>query len=40
MTIRSEESQVAPTLGSTICVTPRAGKIHHFDAMTGQRLER
>jgi sn-glycerol 3-phosphate transport system ATP-binding protein len=38
--IRSEESRAAPTLGSTICVTPRAGKIHHFDAMTGQRLER
>lgn len=37
--IRAEESQAAPALGSTICVTPRPDKIHHFDAVTGKRLE-
>ncbi|PKO60374.1 MAG: sn-glycerol-3-phosphate ABC transporter ATP-binding protein UgpC [Betaproteobacteria bacterium HGW-Betaproteobacteria-18] len=36
--IRAEESQTAPALGSTICVTPRADKIHNFDAVTGQRV--
>ena len=36
--IRAEESQPAPSLGSTICVTPRADKIHHFDAGTGKRM--
>jgi sn-glycerol 3-phosphate transport system ATP-binding protein len=37
--IRTEEGHAAPTLGSTLCVTPRPGKIHHFDAATGKRKE-
>lgn len=37
--IRTEESHLAPTLGSTLHVTPRPGKIHHFDAASGKRLE-
>jgi len=37
--IRSEESQAVPALGSTLCVTPRPNKIHHFDALSGQRIE-
>ncbi|MDP2677989.1 MAG: sn-glycerol-3-phosphate ABC transporter ATP-binding protein UgpC [Rhodoferax sp.] len=36
--IRTEEAHTAPALGSTICVTPRANKIHHFDAVSGLRL--
>jgi sn-glycerol 3-phosphate transport system ATP-binding protein len=36
--IRTEESCTAPALGNTMCVTPRADKIHHFDAVTGQRV--
>ena len=36
--IRTEESYTAPALGNTMCVTPRADKIHHFDAVTGQRV--
>ncbi len=36
--IRTEEGLSAPAIiGSTLCVTPRPGKIHHFDASTGQR---
>ncbi|CAM8667899.1 sn-glycerol-3-phosphate ABC transporter ATP-binding protein UgpC [Rhodoferax sp. TBRC 17660] len=37
--IRIEESQPAPALGTTLHVTPRADRIHHFDATTGKRLE-
>ena len=37
--VRIEESQVAPAVGSTVHATPRAGKIHHFDAATGRRRE-
>ena len=37
--LRTEESQAVPALGSTIHVTPRAGKLHCFDAATGQRQE-
>ena len=37
--IRTEESQAVPALGSTLHVTPRAGKLHHYDAATGKRLE-
>jgi len=37
--LRTEEAQVVPTLGSTIHVTPRAHKIHYFDASSGKRKE-
>jgi sn-glycerol 3-phosphate transport system ATP-binding protein len=37
--IRTEESHTAPNLGQTLFVTPRPGKIHHFDAATGKRRE-
>ena len=37
--IRTEESHVAPTIGSTLHVTPRPDKIHHFDAANGKRIE-
>ncbi|MDR3368010.1 sn-glycerol-3-phosphate import ATP-binding protein UgpC [Rhodoferax sp.] len=37
--IRTEESRAAPSLGDTLCVTPRPDKIHHFDAATGKRKE-
>jgi sn-glycerol 3-phosphate transport system ATP-binding protein len=37
--IRTEEGHAAPTVGSTLCVTPRPGKVHHFDAGTGKRKE-
>jgi sn-glycerol 3-phosphate transport system ATP-binding protein len=37
--IRTEESSAVPVPapGSSLCVTPRADKIHHFDASTGKR---
>ena len=37
--VRIEESDAVPTIGSTVHVMPRAGKIHHFDATTGRRVE-
>ena len=37
--IRIEESAAVPALGSTLHVTPRTDRIHHFDAATGKRLE-
>ncbi len=37
--IRTEESHTAPILGSTICVTPRPDKLHHFDAISGKRKD-
>jgi len=37
--LRTEESHAVPALGSTVHVTPRADRIHHFDAATGKRLE-
>jgi sn-glycerol 3-phosphate transport system ATP-binding protein len=37
--LRTEEAQAAPTIGSTIHVTPRAHKMHFFDASTGKRKE-
>jgi sn-glycerol 3-phosphate transport system ATP-binding protein len=37
--LRTEEGHFVPTIGSTICVTPRANKIHYFDAATGKRKE-
>nr|WP_315464309.1 sn-glycerol-3-phosphate ABC transporter ATP-binding protein UgpC [uncultured Rhodoferax sp.] len=36
--IRIEESAAVPALGSTLYVTPRADRIHHFDAATGKRM--
>ena len=39
VTIRTEEAQPAPSLGSTLHVTPRAGKVHHFDSATGKRRQ-
>jgi sn-glycerol 3-phosphate transport system ATP-binding protein len=35
--IRTEEGHAVPVLGSTIHVTPRANKMHCFDATTGKR---
>jgi len=37
--IRTEEGGATAAVGSTLCVTPRFGKIHHFDAATGKRKE-
>ena len=37
--LRTEEGQAVPAIGSTIHVTPRAHKMHYFDAKTGKRLE-
>jgi len=37
--IRTEEACTATGLGQTLCVTPRPGKIHHFDAATGKRKD-
>ena len=37
--LRTEEGHPVPAIGSTICVTPRADKIHYFDASTGKRKE-
>jgi sn-glycerol 3-phosphate transport system ATP-binding protein len=36
--IRIDENQASPTIGSTIFSTPRADKVHHFDAATGKRI--
>ena len=36
--IRTDESHAVPALGATLHVTPRADRIHHFDAATGCRL--
>ena len=36
--IRTDEGQVVPALGATIHVTPRADRLHGFDAATGKRL--
>ncbi len=36
--IRIDENQASPTVGSTIFATPRADKVHQFDATTGKRL--
>jgi sn-glycerol 3-phosphate transport system ATP-binding protein len=37
--VRTEESYAPPAVGATLFVTPRAGRIHHFDAGTGRRME-
>ena len=36
--IRTDEGFPAPALGSTIHVTPRPDRLHHFDTATGKRL--
>ena len=36
--IRTDEGQPAPSLGSTIHVTPRSDRLHHFDTATGKRM--
>ena len=36
--IRIDENQASPAVGSTIYATPRADKVHHFDAATGRRI--
>jgi sn-glycerol 3-phosphate transport system ATP-binding protein len=36
--VRCDEDHPAPKLGSTIHVTPRADRLHTFDAVTGRRL--
>ncbi len=36
--IRVDENQTIPDLGSTVYATPRADKVHHFDAVTGKRI--
>ncbi|MDR3452893.1 MAG: sn-glycerol-3-phosphate import ATP-binding protein UgpC [Rhodoferax sp.] len=36
--VRTDESQAAPTIGATLHVTPRADRLHWFDAATGNRL--
>jgi sn-glycerol 3-phosphate transport system ATP-binding protein len=36
--IRIDENQASPAVGSTIHATPRADKVHHFDAATGKRI--
>ncbi|MES2951142.1 MAG: sn-glycerol-3-phosphate import ATP-binding protein UgpC [Pseudomonadota bacterium] len=36
--VRTEEAQTPPTVGATIHVTPRPGKLHAFDAATGKRM--
>jgi sn-glycerol 3-phosphate transport system ATP-binding protein len=37
--IRIDESACVPIMGSTLHVTPRADRIHYFDAASGKRLE-
>jgi sn-glycerol 3-phosphate transport system ATP-binding protein len=36
--VRTEEATVSPALGQTIALTPRADRVHHFDAATGMRI--
>jgi sn-glycerol 3-phosphate transport system ATP-binding protein len=36
--LRTEESHAVPALGSTLHATPRAGKLHYYDASSGKRL--
>lgn len=37
--VRIQEDEAVPDIGATIRATPRADKIHHFDAATGKRLD-
>jgi len=36
--VRTDEAHAVPALGATIFVTPRADRLHLFDASTGKRL--
>ncbi|HMS26642.1 MAG TPA: sn-glycerol-3-phosphate import ATP-binding protein UgpC [Burkholderiaceae bacterium] len=36
--IRVDENQATTAIGNTVYATPRADKIHHFDAATGKRI--
>ena len=38
LVVRTEEATVAPALGQTIGLLPRADRVHHFDAGTGARI--
>ena len=38
LVVRTDEADCAPSLGQTIGLTPRADRLHHFDAQTGTRL--
>lgn len=38
VTIRCDEAMPVPALGSTIHVTPRAGRVHLFDSASGKRI--
>ncbi len=38
LVVRTDEAAAAPTLGQTISLTPRADRVHHFDAATGTRI--
>jgi sn-glycerol 3-phosphate transport system ATP-binding protein len=38
LTLRLDASLPAPSAGEPFCITPRAGKLHWFDAKTGQRI--
>ena len=37
LVVRTDESVSAPALGQTISLTPRADRVHHFDASTEMR---
>ena len=38
LVVRTDESVSSPALGQTIGLTPRADRVHHFDAATGARV--
>ena len=38
LTLRLDASLPAPSAGESFCITPRADKLHWFDAKTGQRI--
>ena len=38
LTLRLDESLPAPPAGSTFCATPRADRVHWFDAATQKRI--
>ncbi len=38
LVVRTDEGMSAPALGQTIALTPRADRVHHFDASTGIRI--
>ena len=38
LVVRTDEASVAPALGQTISLIPRADRLHHFNAATGTRI--